>query len=84
METFLQINPFENLIFILKSTFFSGFIYGSHEFVYYFSVSENNKKCRQIKEAINTFGHNADRLFQLLLNTAQFEFLLKEVGATSN
>ena len=43
-------------------------------------VSEMNKKCRQIKDAINTFGHNPSKLFQLLLNTAQFEFLLKEVS----
>ena len=45
-------------------------------------VSELNKKCRQIKDAINTFGHNPSKLFQLLLNTAQFEFLLKEVSPT--
>ena len=43
-------------------------------------VGENHKKSRQIKEAIVNFGYNSKFIFDLMLNTAQFEFVLKEVN----
>ena len=43
-------------------------------------VGENHKKSRQIKEAIVNFGYNSKFVFDLMLNTAQFEFVLKEVS----
>lgn len=40
----------------------------------------NNKRLRQIKDQILTDSrYNPKVLFQLLLDTAQFEFILKEV-----
>lgn len=40
----------------------------------------NNKRLRQIKDQILTDSrYNPRILFQLLLDTAQFEFILKEV-----
>lgn len=40
----------------------------------------NNKRLRQIKEqVINDSKYSSKILFQLLLDTAQFEFILKEV-----
>lgn len=42
-------------------------------------VSDTNKKCRQIREAILSYGYDPKLLFQLLLNMSQFEFLLKEM-----
>ncbi len=41
----------------------------------------NNKRLRQIKDqVINDSKYNPKILFQLLLDTAQFEFILKEVN----
>lgn len=40
----------------------------------------NNKRLRQIKDQVlNDSKYNPKTLFQLLLDTAQFEFTLKEV-----
>ena len=42
----------------------------------------NNKRLRQIKDQVlNDSKYNPKILFQLLLDTAQFEFTLKEVRA---
>ena len=51
-------------------------------YVYFFHVAYdlNNKRMRQIKDqVINDSKYNPKILFQLLLDTAQFEFTLKEV-----
>lgn len=41
----------------------------------------NNKRLRQIKDQVlNDSKYNPKILFQLLLDTAQFEFTLKEVS----
>ncbi|XP_057313652.1 WASH complex subunit 5-like [Hydractinia symbiolongicarpus] len=42
-------------------------------------ISDTHKKCRQIRDAIISFGHDPRLLFQLLLNMSQFEFKLKEM-----
>lgn len=43
----------------------------------------NNKRLRQIKDQVlNDSKYNPRILFQLLLDTAQFEFTLKEVRAS--
>ena len=43
------------------------------------SVSDHHKRCKQIHDEVCAVGYNPRSLFVLLLNTAQFEFLLKEV-----
>ena len=43
------------------------------------AVAEYHRGCKQIRELIVQLGFNPRALFILLLNTAQFEFLLKEV-----
>lgn len=42
-------------------------------------VADYHKICKQIQDQIVQLGFNPRALFILLLNTAQFEFLLKEV-----
>ncbi|XP_065061996.1 WASH complex subunit 5-like [Rhopilema esculentum] len=41
-------------------------------------VGENSKKARQVKESIIGLGYNPKFVFELMLNIAQFEFVLKE------
>jgi WASH complex subunit strumpellin len=42
--------------------------------------AENNKRCKQMLQLVITeVQYNPAKVFQLLLNTAQFEFNLKEV-----
>jgi len=41
-------------------------------------VSENHKRSRQIRDTIIAFGYSPKYVFELLLNTADFEFVLKE------
>lgn len=44
----------------------------------------NNKRLRQIKDQVlNDSKYNPKILFQLLLDTAQFEFTLKEVSVNT-
>lgn len=44
----------------------------------------NNKRLRQIKDQVlNDSKYNPKILFQLLLDTAQFEFTLKEVSLSA-
>lgn len=46
----------------------------------FLACDPNNKRLRQIKDQILTDSrYNPKILFQLLLDTAQFEFILKEV-----
>jgi hypothetical protein len=42
-------------------------------------VADYNKTCRQIRENVCNFKYDPKMLFVLLLNTAQLEFILKEV-----
>ena len=42
-------------------------------------MAEYHKKCKMIRDEVVAAGYNARLFFTLLLNTAQFEFLLKEV-----
>ncbi|XP_047143782.1 WASH complex subunit 5 isoform X1 [Hydra vulgaris] len=42
-------------------------------------ISDLHKKSKQIRDAIIACGHDPVLLFQLLLNTSHFEFLLKEI-----
>lgn len=44
-----------------------------------FTVSENHKRCRAIREIVLTSGYNASSWFDILLNTAQFEYVVKEL-----
>lgn len=49
-------------------------------FFLFLAYDPNNKRLRQIKDQILTDSkYNPKILFQLLLDTAQFEFILKEV-----
>jgi len=46
--------------------------------------AENNKRCKQMLQLVVTeVQYNPAKVFQLLLNTAQFEFNLKEVCLSS-
>ena len=45
----------------------------------FFAVSENHKRCRAIREIVLTSGYNAGSWFDILLNTAQFEYVVKEL-----
>lgn len=48
---------------------------------FYEAYDPNNKRLRQIKDQVlNDSKYNPKILFQLLLDTAQFEFTLKEVS----
>lgn len=42
-------------------------------------VADYNRRCKLIQEDIIQMGYDPRALFQFLLNTAQFEFLLQEV-----
>jgi WASH complex subunit strumpellin len=42
-------------------------------------VAEYNKRCKQLQEEIVQLGFDPRSLLQFLLNTAQFEFLMKEM-----
>lgn len=42
-------------------------------------VSDHHRRCKQIRDDVCAVGYNPRSLFVLLLNTAQFEFLLKEM-----
>jgi len=42
-------------------------------------VADYHKVCKQVREHVCGFKYNPKMIFVLLLNTAQFEFLLKEV-----
>lgn len=49
-------------------------------FTFPLAYDPNNKRLRQIKDQVlSDSKYNARILFQLLLDTAQFEFTLKEV-----
>lgn len=50
-------------------------------FIFYQVYDPNNKRLRQIKDQVlNDSKYNPKLLFRLLLDTAQFEFTLKEVS----
>ncbi|CAB4023119.1 WASH complex subunit strumpellin, partial [Paramuricea clavata] len=42
-------------------------------------VSEIHKRCRAIREIVLTSGYSASNWFDILLNTAQFEYVVKEL-----
>ncbi|XP_031552063.1 WASH complex subunit 5-like [Actinia tenebrosa] len=42
-------------------------------------VFDNNKKCRAIRDIVTSSGYSPRAVFELLLNTAQFELKLKEM-----
>ena len=44
-------------------------------------VADHHKRCKQIREEVVAAGYKPKKMFVFLLNTAQFEFLLKEVCA---
>lgn len=49
--------------------------------IFYAAYDPNNKRLRQIKDQVlNDSKYNPKLLFRLLLDTAQFEFTLKEVS----
>ena len=43
------------------------------------SVADHNKFCKQGRDNVCNVGYDPRMVFVLLLNTAQFEFVLKEV-----
>lgn len=43
------------------------------------AVADYHKMCKQFKDQVCSSKYNPKMIFVLLLNTAQFEFLLKEV-----
>ena len=43
------------------------------------SAADHHRRCKQLREDVVAIGYNPRALFVLLLNTAQFEFTLKEV-----
>lgn len=45
-------------------------------------VADYNRRCKQIHDEIIQLGYDPRALFRLLLNIAQFEFLMKEVSAS--
>ena len=47
-------------------------------------VADNNRRCKQIKDEIIQMRYEPRAVFILLLNTAQFEFLLKEVSCVQS
>lgn len=48
-------------------------------FVFTLIVFDMHKRCRSLREMVTTTGYDPRIVFQLLLNTAQFELNLKEV-----
>lgn len=46
-------------------------------------VADYNRRCKQIRDDVCTCGYDARALFALLLNTSQFEFVMKEVSQNS-
>ncbi|CAI8048928.1 WASH complex subunit 5 [Geodia barretti] len=42
-------------------------------------VADHHKRCKQIREEVVAAGYKPKKMFVFLLNTAQFEFLLKEM-----
>ena len=44
------------------------------------TVADHHRRCKQIRDDVIAVGYKPKKLFVFLLNTAQFEFLLKEVG----
>ena len=44
-----------------------------------FTVFDVHKRCRTLREMVTTSGYDPRAVFELLLNTAQFELKLKEV-----
>ena len=42
-------------------------------------VADSNRRCKQIREEVCSCGYDPQALFTLLLNTSQFEFVMKEV-----
>ncbi len=45
-----------------------------------FVVADHHRRCKQIREEVIALGYNPRLYFVFLLNTAQFEFMLKEVS----
>ena len=43
------------------------------------TVADHHKRCKQIRDEVVAAGYKPKKMFVFLLNTAQFEFLLKEV-----
>jgi WASH complex subunit strumpellin len=43
------------------------------------AVADHHKRCKQIREEVVAAGYKSKKMFVFLLNTAQFEFLLKEM-----
>ena len=43
------------------------------------AVADYNKICKQIRDLVCSHKYDPKMVFVLLLNTAQFEFILKEV-----
>ena len=48
-------------------------------FVFTLVVFDMHKRCRSLREMVTTTGYDPRTVFELLLNTAQFELNLKEV-----
>ena len=48
-------------------------------FVFTLIVFDMHKRCRSLREMVTTTGYDPRTVFELLLNTAQFELNLKEV-----
>ena len=48
-------------------------------FFYYFQGFDMNKRCRMLREMVTASGYDPRAVFELMLNTAQFELKLKEV-----
>lgn len=46
---------------------------------YHFTVFDVHKRCRTLREMVTVSGYDPRAVFELLLNTAQFELKLKEV-----
>ena len=50
-----------------------------HCLFYYFQGFDINKRCRMLREMVTASGYDPRAVFELMLNTAQFELKLKEV-----
>lgn len=53
-------------------------------YVFFIKVFDNNKRCRTIRDIVTNSGYSPRGVFELLLNTAQFELKLKDVSLTKN
>ena len=80
LSDYLFVCPFAFYLYVFMYLFVCMFVYlFVNMFAHFSVVSMENRRCKLIRDVVLAEKYNPQQLFRLLLNTGQFEFVLKEV-----